>query len=352
MDKRKVLVIFGGMSTEHEVSRMSVTSILCNIDKNRYDVGVTGIDKDGTWLEYMGEYDKILNKNWKEYTKPINNLFEYISNFDIAFPVLHGLYGEDGTIQGLFELLKIPYVGCKVLSSSVSMDKAYTKILFDRANIPQLPYEYLYVDDNKNIKLIDKEFNELYDENDIITKVENKVGYPCFVKPSNSGSSVGIKKAESKEELLEAIKFASKYDKKILIEKGIDCREIESAILEENDEVKVSVLGEILAAGEFYTYESKYEDENSRLSIPAKVDKNVSDYIRDLAIKAFRAVDGKGLARVDFFIDKNTNKVYINEINTIPGFTNISMYPKLWENSGVSYTDLISKLIDNELYRS
>jgi len=346
MNKKKVLIFFGGMSTEHEVSRMSATSVLKNIAMDKYDIGVIGIDKDGNFLEYIGSYEYIVNDDWKKDTRPISDLIGYIKYYDVAYPVLHGLYGEDGTIQGLLELLKIPYVGPKVLASSVAMDKVYTKIVYDKAGIKQVPSIYLKEENDKLI-LIDDSFNEIEDKSEIIKRIENKIGYPAFVKPSNSGSSVGVNKANSKEELLEGIKEAKKYDKKILVEKGINARELECAILEQNGEVKASVIGEILPAGEFYSYESKYEDKSSGLAIPADVDKEVSEYIRKTAIKAFKTIDANGLSRVDFFLDKDTGEIYLNEINTMPGFTNISMYPKLWEKTGIEYSELIDILIEN-----
>ena len=347
MQNKKVLVLFGGMSTEHEVSRISATSVLQNMNKNIYDIGVIGIDKNGDFLEYTGEYENIQKDNWKEDTNKIEDVVAYINRFDVALPILHGLYGEDGTIQGLFELLNIPYVGCKVLASSVAMDKVYTKIVLDKANIKQVPAIYLKKINDDKIILVDDEFNEIYDFDEIVKRIEDKLEYPMFVKPSNSGSSVGVSKARSKEELINGINEAKKYDSKILIEKGINAREVECAILEDNGKIKASVLGEILPAGDFYSYESKYEDENSGALIPAALDEDTSNYIRQTAIKAFKAIDGKGLSRVDFFVDKDTNEIYLNEINTMPGFTSISMYPKLWDKTGIEYTKLIDILIEN-----
>lgn len=343
---KKVLVLFGGMSTEHVVSRVSVSYVLQNISKEKFEVGVIGIDKNGEFLEYTGRYEDIPNENWKEYTNKIPDLVSYIKEYDVAFPVLHGLYGEDGTIQGLFELLKIPYVGCKVLASSVAMDKIYTKIVLDRAKIKQTPSMYLKVVEDK-MTLVQDNFEELTGDTKIFEMLEGTLGYPMFIKPSNSGSSVGVCKAKNRDELVAGINEAKKYDRKLLIEKGINCREVECAVLEIGGEVKASVLGEILPAGEFYSYESKYEDENSGTLIPARVEESVSEYIRATALRAFKAIDGSGLSRVDFFIDKDTNEVYLNEINTMPGFTSISMYPKLWEKTGIPYSELIEYLIEN-----
>lgn len=346
MEKKKLLVIFGGMSTEHYISRVSATSVLQNIDKEKYDIGIMGIDKEGNFLKYVGKVDDISSDNWKNYTKDIIDIISYLKSFDVAFPVMHGLYGEDGTIQGLFELLKLPYVGCKVLASSVAMDKVYTKIVFDRAGIKQVPSIYIKVNQNEFI-MVDDKFDEITDFDKILLEVEMKLNYPVFVKPSNSGSSVGVSKAKNKEELIVALNEAKKHDKKILVEKGINCKEVECAILENNGKVTASVLGEILPAGEFYSYESKYEDENSGLLIPANINEEMSEYIRKTAIKAFKSIDGSGLSRVDFFVDKDTNEIYLNEINTMPGFTKISMYPKLCEKSGVSFAELLDILIEN-----
>ena len=275
----------------------------------------------------------------------IENEFEYLKSLDIAFPVLHGLYGEDGTIQGLLELLKIKYVGCKVLSSSICMDKVYAKIVFDKAQISQANYVYVKVEKGK-YTYVHKNFDEeTLNLEQICEKIENKLGLPVFVKPSNSGSSVGINKAENVEELKQAIEYASKYDTKILIEEEIIGREVECAVLG-NTDVKATCVGEILPAEDFYTFDAKYNNAQSRVVIPAEVEKEKQEEIKKLAIKAFKAVDGKGLARVDFFIRKSDNKVCINEINTLPGFTQISMYPKLWEECGIPYSKLLDNLIE------
>ena len=258
---------------------------------------------------------------------------------------MHGLYGEDGTIQGFLELLKKTYVGCKVLGSSVGMDKVYTKIIFDRAKINQAKYIYIKRVE-QGYTYVDKDFNEYaYGLNDIAGIVKKELGYPVYVKPSNSGSSVGINKAHDEKELIEAIKYASKYDRKILVEEEIKGREVECAVLG-NEEVEASCIGEILPAEEFYTFDAKYKNSESRVIIPAEIPENISEEIRRYAIKAFKAIDGKGLSRVDFFIEHETNRVIINEINTMPGFTQISMYPKLWEQMGINYTELLDKLIE------
>lgn len=348
MSKIKLGVIFGGMSTEHEVSITSGTSVIKNLDKEKYEIYPIYIDKDGNWFEYSKKIQDIdiieVGEEIKEKTKIINPI-EYIQECDVIFPVLHGLYGEDGTIQGMLELLNKPYVGCKVLSSSVSMDKVYAKFIFENSNIDQAKYVYIRSYNDKYI-YIDKKFNEtIVNLADISEIVENKLGYPVFVKPSNSGSSIGINKAKNKSELEKYIEEAAKYDRKILIEEEIKGREVECAILG-NEDVMASGVGEILSAEEFYTFDAKYKNNASRTVIPADIDEKIVKKIRETAIKAFKAVDGKGFARVDFFVENKTNDIKIIEINTIPGFTQISMYPKLWEQEGIAYGELLDKLID------
>ena len=347
MNKIKLAVIFGGMSTEHNVSIVSGISIIKNLNEEKYEIFPIYIDEEGNWYKYTKSIKEIgsikVGDKIKEIEK-IENPMNYLKQMDCIFPVLHGLYGEDGTIQGLFELLKIPYVGCKVLASSISMDKAYTKIIFEKAGLKQAPYVYVRESDGKYI-YIEKDFTEtIYTLEELSKKIEGNISYPMFIKPSNSGSSVGINKVKTKEELEEAIKYASKYDRKILIEQGINGREVECAVLG-NEDIIASCVGEVLSAEEFYSFDSKYNNQESRTQIPADLSKEVVDKIRKQAIKAFKAVDGKGLSRVDFFIEKDTNEIVINEINTLPGFTNISMYPKLFEASGISYSDLLDKII-------
>ncbi len=330
---QKIGVIFGGMSTENEVSVQSAKSILENLDSNKYEIYPIYIDKQGNWYKY------------KENEK-ITNIMEYLKNLDILFPVLHGLYGEDGTIQGLFELLKKPYVGCKVLASSVGMDKVYTKIIFEKVGLNQAKYEYIRKYKNQYI-YIDKLFNEkIVSLEEASKKIAQNLKFPMFVKPSNSGSSVGINKVKNEEDLKKYIEYASQFDTKILVEEGINGREVECAVLG-NEEVIASCVGEIKTPDEFYSYDAKYKNQESKTQIPAKnLEENLSNEIRQQAIKAFKAIDGKGLSRVDFFIENETNKIYINEINTLPGFTSISMYPKLFEASGITYQKLLDKLIE------
>ena len=348
LSKLKLAVIFGGMSTEHDVSITSGTSVIKNLNKEKYEIYPIYIDKEGKWFEYSKKIDEIdilkVGEEIKEKT-PISNPIEYLQECEVVFPVLHGLYGEDGTIQGMIELLKKPYVGCKVLSSCICMDKVYAKIVFGKAHINQAKYLYIKKESDKYI-YVDKEFNEkVCNLDEIASIVKEELSYPVFVKPSNSGSSVGIKKAHNEEELKEAIEYASKYDKKILIEENINGREVECAVLGTN-EVRASCVGEILPAEEFYTFDAKYKNAESRVVIPAKIPENISEEIRKTAIKAFKAVDGSGLSRVDFFIENGTDRIIINEINTLPGFTQISMYPKLWNEMGIEYSKLLDELIE------
>ena len=348
MEKIKVGVIFGGMSTENEVSVVSAGSILGNIDRKKFEVFPIYIDKQGKWYIFIEDGKKRELGAEVENIIEIENIEEYLQKLDVVFPVLHGLYGEDGTIQGLFELLKIPYVGCRVLASSVGMDKVYTKIVFEKAGLNQAPYEYVRKYKDTYI-YIDKNFNEkILDLKEIAKKITENLEFPMFVKPSNSGSSVGVKKAESEKELIENIEYASKFDNKILIEQGIKGREIECAVLG-NEEVIASCVGEIKSADEFYSYDAKYKNEESKTEIPAEIPEEISEEIRKQAIKAFKAIDGKGLSRVDFFVENKTDKIIINEINTMPGFTSISMYPKMFEKSGIPYRELITRLINLSL---
>ena len=330
---KKLGIIYGGISTEHDVSIMSAKSVIENLDKQKYEIHELYINKYGKWFEIKnGEKEEIYNLLWT------------LKELDIVFPVLHGKGGEDGTIQGMLEMLQIPYVGCGVLASAVGMDKAYTKILFEKAKIPQA--KYVYVRKRGDTYYI---INEKFDEEEFkIEKINEKLKYPMFIKPSNSGSSVGVKKAQNQEELRMAIEYAGQFDDKILIEQGIDGKEVECAVLEDG-EIKASTVGEIKSAEEYYSFDAKYNIPESKTLIPAEIEKDKIEEIRKLAIKAFKVVDGKGLSRVDFFIENGTGKIYINEINTMPGFTKISMYPKLFENVGIKYSELLDKLIENAL---
>ena len=329
----KLGIIYGGISTEHDVSIMSAKSVISNLNKEKYEIHEIYINEYGKWFEVKdGEREEIYNLIWK------------LKELDVVFPVLHGLGGEDGTIQGLLEMFKIPYVGCGVLASSVGMDKVYTKMVFEKAGIPQAPYVYIKRKDESyliiNEKFEEEEFN--------LDKITSKLKFPMFVKPANSGSSVGVKKAMNENELKMAIQYASQYDTKILVEQGIDGKEVECAILD-GKEVIASTVGEIISAEDFYSFDAKYNIPESKTVIPAVITQEQIEEIRKLAIRAFKAIDGKGLSRVDFFVEKETNKIYINEINTMPGFTKISMYPKLFEAVGVSYSELLDKLIYNAM---
>ena len=344
----KLAVIFGGTSTEHNVSVVSGTSVIKNLDKSKYEILPIYIDKDGIWYEYTKDIEEIdvlqIDDEIKE-LKRIDNVLEVLKKQDVIFPVLHGLNGEDGTIQGLFEMVKKPYVGCKVLASSACMDKVYTKVILEKAGINQAKSEYIRKFRDKYI-YIDKSFNEKICDLDEACKIlETKLNYPMFIKPSNSGSSVGISKAKNYEEMKKAIEYASKFDKKILVEEEIKGHEVECAVLG-NEEVIASFVGEIKAADEFYSFDAKYKNQESKTFIPADIPDSIQEEIRKQAIKAFKAVDGKGLSRVDFFVEKDTNKIYLNEINTMPGFTKISMYPKLFEHYGINYSKLLDKLIE------
>lgn len=352
VNKLTVAVIFGGQSSEHEVSRVSASSIISNLDSEKYYVIPVGITKSGKWMIYNGPIENIKNGEWEKFGTPAilspdasqKGLLKLVGDkaklipIDLAFPVLHGKYGEDGTIQGLFELAQIPYVGNGVLSSSVSMDKAFTKIIAKNAKITQAKYVEVHSEDFNKIK-------------SIATKIEKKLGYPCFVKPANAGSSVGITKAHNKDELIEGLKLAAVHDRKIVVEEGIIGREIECAVLGNGDNISASCVGEIFAAAEFYDYDAKYNNSASKTVVPAEISKEKQDEIRKTAIKVFKAVDGSGLARVDFFVEKDTERVIFNELNTLPGFTPISMYSMLWNACGKPMNVLLDELIDLALER-
>ncbi len=330
MNKINIGVIYGGISTEHEVSIKSGKSVINNLDKNKYNIFKIYIDKKGDF------YDTDEGK--------IDNVFTYLKKIDVIFPVLHGLYGEDGTIQGLLEILGIPYVGCGVLSSSIGMDKIYSKIIFEKASLNVAEYIYLKKDKDKYIYVKDNFSEEEIDIDKINDLIIDTLSYPVFIKPSRSGSSIGINKANSKDELKKYIDYAFRFDNKVLIERYIKGRELECAILNG----KASSIGEILPSEEFYSYNAKYIGD-SKTIIPDDIPKEIINKIKKSAIKAFNAIDGKGLSRVDFFLEESTNKIYINEINTMPGFTEISMYPKLFNDVGISYRQLLDMLINDAI---
>lgn len=350
---KNVLVIFGGKSSEYEVSLRSSECIIKNIPRDKYNVYTLGISRNGDWLFYDGEVDLIPNDEWisSGKTSPavlssaygsrelliFDNAGEAIKeriHIDAAFPVLHGKNGEDGTIQGLFEMCGIPYVGCGVLSSAACMDKAFTNLVADAAGIPQAKW----------LSFISYDYSVNADG--IISDIINKLGLPVFIKPANAGSSVGISKAKTEADIRKAIDLAFEHDFKIVAEEAINARELECSVLGSMQGVKTSVVGEIVPKKEFYDYEAKYISDDSELLMPAPIPEKVSDELRALAERVFRALDGKGLARVDFFLSKDNGRLYFNEINTIPGFTSISMYPKLFEHTGLPINELIDKLIE------
>lgn len=344
----KLAVLFGGKSTEHNISVASGTSIITHLDKQKYDIYPIYIDLTGNFYRYTKEIETINPLTIDEKVtdiEPITNIYEYLEPIDIVFPVLHGLYGEDGTIQGMLELLGKKYIGCKVLASSLCMDKVYTKVLLKTCNInvaksmylQKSETNYLYIDDSFNRTIL----NNLELQNQVATYLN----YPVFIKPSNSGSSVGVNQAHNNQELIHYLEEAFKYDTKVLIEENINGRELECAIIGNTHPI-ASYVGEVLSADNFYSYESKYKNTQSRTIIPADIPETTMEEIRTLAIKAYLACDCQGLSRVDFFLEKNTNKIILNEINTLPGFTNISMYPKLMEHLGYDYSKLLDKLIE------
>ena len=343
--KKRIAVIFGGQSSEHEVSCMSAVNVIGGLNREKYEIHMIGITKEGHWV-YVENVDKIRDDSWRdgEITAVISPDHEKqgiwkvsggtveVVPIDVAFPVLHGKYGEDGTIQGLFEMSGIPYAGCGVLASAASMDKISTKIFADRLGVRQAAY----------VADIARDLREM---DDTIAQVEEKLGYPVFVKPSNAGSSQGVSKAHNREELKEALVLAKKHDHRVLIEENITGREVECAVLG-GQNPQASPVGEILAAAEFYDFDAKYNNEESRTVIDPDLPEEVKEEIRRNAVAIFRAVGGFGLSRVDFFVEKDTNEVIFNEINTLPGFTNISMYPMLWEANGIKKEELLDCIIE------
>ena len=326
---KKVLVLFGGSSSEHYVSCKSAKSVIENIDQKRYDYQMVGIDFDHSWYQFSDDLSYLENGNWKEANiLKIDNITTYLKNFDVVFPMMHGAYGEDGKLQGLLEYVGTPFIGCKTLASAIGMDKEMSKLVFQTLQIPQVPYIVL-------------------SGNDKVSSILSKIKFPVIVKPANGGSSIGIKKATNKKEFIKAIKEAKQYDSKIIIEQFIHCRELECAILEKNGNIICSNPGEIKSANEFYDYEAKYVNENSYTIIPDDLDASTVSTIKEYAIKIFKGLQCQGLSRIDFFYEEETKNIYINEINTLPGFTTISMYPKLIESENISYKELITTLIEN-----
>ena len=353
--KLRIGLVFGGRSGEHEVSIASAASVMANLDRNRYEVIPIAITKTGAWLLEMQPAALLAAEQNVEQAAslststavtltgdpslrrliPVQGGEQLRENgvLDVIFPVLHGTYGEDGTLQGLLAMANVPYVGCDVLGSALGMDKEKMKLLFKTVNLPVVDFlTYRRHEWERSPQMI-------------LNIIEQSLGYPCFVKPANLGSSVGINKAHDRAELKHAICIAAEYDRKIIIERNCTCRELECAVLG-NDEPLASVVGEVLASNEFYDYNAKYTDNQSQIIIPADIPQAIAQEVRRQAVQAFLALDLSGLARVDFFLEKATNNVYLNEVNTMPGFTQISMYPKLWEASGLPYPQLLDRLIE------
>ncbi|MGI5946813.1 MAG: D-alanine--D-alanine ligase family protein [Lachnospiraceae bacterium] len=351
MEKKTVAVLFGGQSSEHVVSCMSAANIVEQIDTETYNLLLIGITEEGRWLK-APSLDSIRDGSWKESCEEAVILPDATKKcalikrgtswkevpVDVAFPVLHGLYGEDGTVQGLFELARIPYVGCGVLASAVSMDKLYTKIVVDDLGIRQAAYEPVMKE-------------QLSDMDEVVKRIETRFSYPVFIKPSNAGSSKGVSKAENREGLVKGLLEAACHDRKILVEETITGREVECAVFGGGSvPVEASGVGEILAAADFYDFDAKYYNEESRTVVDPELPGNAAETIRSNAAAIFKAVDGYGLSRVDFFV-KEDGEVVFNEINTLPGFTAISMYPMLWEARGVDKKRLVNRLIEHGLAR-
>ena len=351
-------VLYGGRSGEHDVSLCSAASVVSALDKTKYDVVAIGIDRDGRWYvqdrpEIIADKDFGRILSLKKKGVWLVNHFEDQSRLhlydmesrgkkvvvDLVFPVLHGTYGEDGTMQGLLELARVPYVGVDVAGSAIGMDKDVAKRLLAQAGIPVVPW------------IMVSRADWLAGPQKILRGALRRLEMPVFVKPLCTGSSVGIKKVKVKKDLASAVDYAFQFDTRIMIEKGIDCREIECAVLG-NENPQASVLGEILPMHEFYSYEAKYLDpEGAKMSIPARIPARLAAAIRKCAVLGFQALNCNSMARVDFFLDKRTNEFYLNEINTLPGFTSISMYPKLWEATGLSYGGLLDRLVELALAR-
>ncbi len=354
--KLRIAVIFGGRSGEHEVSLMSANSVMAVLNPDKYQVFQVGITHDGSWLtgndalEKMGRSDvqgltlcTILPDPSRPGLYALRQeagtfSLDLISLLDVVFPVLHGTFGEDGTVQGLLELSDLAYVGAGVTGSSVGMDKGVFKEVMRAISIPTVESTIVLRSE------IEKNIHQ------VIQRAEKVADYPLFIKPANLGSSVGISKCNNRSDLGEGLMEAAAYDRRVLIERGLDAHEIEVSVLG-NDTPEASVPGEVLPSREFYSYESKYVDGTSSLLIPAPLPAETAQQIREMAVRAYSAIDCSGMARIDFFVEKGTGKIYLNEVNTIPGFTNISMYPKLWEASGLPYADLVDRLIELALER-
>lgn len=351
--KIRLGILFGGRSGEHEVSLTSATSVLKALDPDKYEVVLIGITRDGGWRwgAPAGEADAKALRDVLDQGKPVTPSVDPShpglvpldspsssagsggNVVDVIFPVLHGTFGEDGTVQGVLELAGIPYVGAGVLGSAAGMDKDVMKRLFRDAGLPVVPW----------VLALRGEWER--EPARVRRQIEREIGYPLFVKPANLGSSVGISRVAQARKLAAALDLAAEYDRKILVEKAVDAREIECSVLG-NDRPQASVPGEVIPINEFYDYEAKYIKEGSELIIPAKLTPRQTKQVREFSVRAFQAIDGAGMARVDFLLDRRTGRVFVNEINTIPGFTPISMYPKMWEASGIPYPKLVDRLIE------
>jgi D-alanine-D-alanine ligase len=345
--KDRIGVLFGGRSQEHEISVLSAASIMDAIDRDRHEVVPVAIAKDGAWYRIGSDMSGLcalddprmegLIPGGEEDAAPAGarpvDIAEFAASVDFVFPALHGPFGEDGTVQGLFETLGIPYAGCGVCASAISMDKIIAKELLSRAGIPVLDYAYTTAD----------EYGA--DPRGSLARIEGALGYPVFVKPANMGSSVGVSRAAGRLELAAAIPDALRYDRRVLVEAESQGRELEAAVLG-NGAPSVGAVGEIVTDGGFYDYDTKYRNNVFSLSIPADIPAHVEARIRDLALKTYRTLDGAGFARVDFFYTEKADAVYVNEMNTIPGFTQYSMFPRLWEAAGLAYPELIEKIIE------
>lgn len=352
--KKNIAVLFGGVSSEHDISRVSAAAVLTNINKDKYNVFKIGITKNGKWILYAGAESKMENGAWEFDSSNKQAIlspdrddhglividadhFEKI-HIDVIFPVLHGKNGEDGTIQGLCELAGIPFVGCDMVSSAICMDKVLTNILLTNGGVEKAKFVHMWESEYRN------------DPDASIRKIETELEYPIFVKPSKSGSSVGISKAHDQDELKKAIDVALKEDNRVLFEETIVGREIECAVMG-NDELFVSVVGEVAPTHEFYDYEAKYISGDSKLFIPAPISDDIANKIKETACKAYKIMGCSGLSRIDFLLENGTNKIFLIEPNTLPGFTSISMYSKLMQESGIPYSELIDRLIDLAIER-
>jgi D-alanine-D-alanine ligase len=349
-EKLRVGLIFGGRSGEHEVSLLSARSVRTVLDPELYQVTEIGVTPAGMWLGGTQVLEAFEKKQFDALSpvillpepqntmlyhltrSPLGDVLEPFAHLDVIFPLIHGTFGEDGTLQGLLELADVAYVGSGVLASSVGMDKALFKEVMRANDVPVVD------------SLLFSRLQLESEMEDVIAQIEAALHYPVFVKPANLGSSVGVSKCSSASDLVEGLMEAAQYDRRILVEQGINAREIEVSVLG-NENPQVSVIGEVVPGDEFYTYAAKYIKEDSRLEIPAKVEASLVHEIQDAAVKAYRLVDCAGMARVDFLLDRDENRFYLSEINTIPGFTRISMYPKLWEASGIPYPELVKRLI-------